>query len=207
MLYLASRSPQRAKLLADAGIAHVVVDSSADEDAIQLPHPQALALERARRKAEEADLSGQTTWQDGDAVLAADTVVSLGQVLLGKPHNDDEARAMLRQLSGTSHVVTTAQCIHVPQRNGGNPVQAVGVSMARVTMRELSDADIDDYVASGESRGRAGAYAIQETGDRFITDREGDFDTVVGLHVATVHRLYHEATGLTLDGRGAESLP
>lgn len=206
MLYLASRSPQRSNLLQQAGIAFVVVDSTADEEAIVLPHPQGLAIERARAKAEAAVLTEYLGgWQAGDAVLAADTVVSLGPELFGKPTDDDDAKRMLRALSGTTHVVSTAHCVLVPARGEQPGQSSVGVSMAKITMRPWSDDEIDAYVASGESRERAGAYAIQENADTFVVEREGSFDTVVGLNVASVRNLYHEVTQLDLDGKDDEA--
>lgn len=206
MLYLASRSPQRSLLLAQAGIEFRLVESAADEETIVVPHPQAMALERARIKAASAVLEAVLpNWSDADCVLAADTVVSHGGRVYGKPADAEDAVRILTALAGTTHVVTTAHCCRVPPREGRPAVEACGVSLARVTMRRASEAEIRAYVATGESAARSGAYAIQESGDRFIIDREGEFDTVVGLHLTTVRRLYHECTGLRLPGD--ESLP
>ena len=201
MLYLASQSPQRSLLLAKAHIPYEVIASTGDEDGIHLPHPQAMALERARVKAEGAVLDDYIdSWTDEDAVLAADTVVSLGNEIFGKPADNDEAMRILSTLAGTTHIVTTAHCVWIPARGEQQAIAACGVSFAKVTMRPVSEDEIRAYVETGESANRSGAYAIQENADKFVIDREGPFDAVVGLHVSTVRKLYHEATGHELPG-------
>lgn len=198
MLYLASTSPQRSDLLTRAGIDFQVVTSTTDESTIDIPHPQAMASERARAKAEGAVLAGLSPkWDAGDAVLAADTVVAVGRQIYGKPADDDDAMRILAALSGTTHTVTTAHALMIPQADA-QALVAVGVSMTQVTMRPLMEDEIRAYVASGESNNRAGAYAIQEHGDRFVVELKGSFDTVVGLHVNAVRRLYRECTGTDL---------
>lgn len=187
MILLASRSPQRAWLLQRAGIAFRIVASACDEEAITAPTPAALAAARARGKAAGAAAA------DG-VLLGADTVVALGSTVYGSPADDAEARATLAALSGTTHAVLTAHCLL--HRVGGTVVaQAEATAAARVTMRALTSAEIAAYVASGESRGRAGAYALQERGDRFVTAIAGDWDTIVGLHVASVVALHRQLLG------------
>jgi len=194
VIHLASQSPQRAMLLAKAGVAFVVVPTTADEDAISASAPTALALERARAKALAAVLPDA---QGEVVVLGADTVVALGRDLFGKPHDRADAVRILGRLSGTTHQVITGH--HLVLRVGGQiTAEASGVAVAKVTMRAMSAAEIAAYVDSGESDHRAGAYAIQETGDRFVVDVQGNFETVVGLQVATVARLYRELTDRAL---------
>ena len=127
-------------------------------------------------------------------VLGADTVVAVGDRFIGSPGDAAQARAGLAALSGTTHRVVTgawlARCVA-----GRAVAQAGRVDEALVTMRPLSAAEIEDYVASGEGIGRAGAYAIQEHGDRFITARTGAWDTIVGLHVDGVIALYRQLLG------------
>lgn len=191
VLYLASRSPQRALLLARAGVAFQAVSSSADEDAIQAPLPQALAIDRARAKALGA------TAPPGSIVLGADTVVALGRDVLGSPTTAVENQSMLERLSGTTHQVMTAHCLIRLDEAGKPTAEAVALTTARVTMRPLKPVEIADYVASGEGLGKAGGYAIQEKADRFVVDLQGAIDTVIGLHVPTVAKLWREvATGL-----------
>jgi septum formation protein len=199
VLYLASQSPQRALLLARARVPFTVVPSSCDEEAIRHASPELLALERARGKArgaliEPAQLAG------GAVVIAADTVVALAAELFGKPADRADARRILGRLSGTTHAVSSGHCCVVFAADGTIVAQAARLAVAHVTMRPLSAAEIGAYVDSGESDGRAGAYAIQEHGDRFITALAGSWDTVVGLNLELVARLYRECTGLPLPG-------
>jgi len=198
VLYLASRSPQRAMLLTRAGIAFTVVDSTCDEESVSFPNPQVLALERARAKAAAAVLNADQRACKPAIVLGADTVVALGSQLFGKPANRADAVRMLGQLQNTTHTVYTGHCCL--RVDAGNHGEASRIAMTRVTMRPMSQQDIEAYVASGESDGRAGAYAIQETGDRFVSELQGGWDTVVGLNVAMTARLFMECTESWPDG-------
>lgn len=191
MIYLASQSPQRAGLLQQAGLRHVVVPSTGDEEQVQLPHPQALALERARIKAEGA----QVPAGKAGVILAADTVVAVGKQLYGKPKDDADAARILMALSGTTHHVITGHCCILVHADGSRGHAACAVALAAVTMRTLTPSDIQAYLATGEHRGRAGAYAMQETGDRFVVDVQGATGTVIGLTLETVQRLYREVAG------------
>lgn len=191
MLYLASQSPQRATLLARASVVFTVVASSCREDDIAAPLPQALALERARAKAR-----GALGVPDGGVVLGADTVVALGSAVLGSPADAAGSAAMLARLSGTTHQVMTAHCLW----RAGGEVEAVALSTARVTMRPLSAQEIADYAASGEGVGKAGGYAIQEKADRFVVEVQGAIETVIGLHVPTVAKLWREVAEGSLPG-------
>jgi septum formation protein len=119
----------------------------------------------------------------GRIVLAADTVVVLGAELLGKPADDEDAARMLARLSGRSHEVLTAVAL---ARQG-----RIFVELDRTTvwMDAVTPDDINWYVASGEPRDKAGAYAIQGLAARFIPRIEGSWTNVVGLPIATVHKL------------------
>lgn len=176
-------------LLARAGVLFQVVPSACDEDAIADPLPQALAIARARAKAR-----GAAAVPPGAVVLGADTVVALGREVLGSPADPAGSAAMLSRLSGTAHQVMTAHCL---LRDGA---EAIALTMARVAMRVLSEAEIAAYAATGEGVGRAGGYAIQERGDRFVTEVQGAIETVIGLHVPTVAKLWREVAAGTLPG-------
>jgi len=178
MLLLASASPRRRELLENAGIRFVVVPVSIEEEDPERGDPHRVALANARRKAEAAP---------GEPALAADTVVALGEALLGKPRDAADACAMLRRLSGTTHRVVTGVALRHLGRIATESVETA------VTMRRLSDGEIDAYVATGEPMGKAGAYAIQESGDRFVTHLAGPWDNVVGLPLVAVRRLLREA--------------
>ena len=123
----------------------------------------------------------------GEAVLGADTVVAVGDRLLGQPADSRQARLMLELLSGTTHRVVTGIALAA----GG--VLRVSSVETKVTMRQLEKAEIEDYVASGEGLGKAGGYAIQETADRFVEALDGPFDNVVGLPIDAVRKLLLEA--------------
>jgi len=185
-------------LLSRAGITFTVVDSTCDEESVSFPNPQVLALERARAKAAAAVLSAAQRAENPAVVLGADTVVALGSQVFGKPADRADAVRMLSQLQGTTHTVYTGHCCLRVDPAG--PSEASRIAVTRVTMRPMSQEDIEAYVASGESDGRAGAYAIQETGDRFVADLQGGWDTVVGLNVTMTARLYMECAEAWPDG-------
>ena len=184
MIALASASLRRRDLLREAGVTFRVVPQEADETPPARATPVEAAIAIARRKALRAA-------RDLDLpVLAADTiVVAADGELLGKPADDSDAQRMLGKLSGTTHLVVTGVCL--AQRRGRD-VRAAS-DTTRVTMRTLTPEEISEYVASGESRGKAGAYAIQETADRFVTGVEGSRTNVVGLPMELVMRMLDEA--------------
>jgi len=178
MLVLASGSERRRRLLEQAGIRFVVQVADVDEHDPEQGEPHEVALANARRKVAATE---------GETVLGADTVVAVGRRLLGKPRDDAEARATLRRLSATTHAVVTAVVLRHRGRAFERTVET------RVTMRAWTEPEIEAYVASGEGRGKAGAYAIQETADRFVTALDGPWDNVVGLPVAAVRELIEES--------------
>lgn len=176
-LVLASASPRRAALLRAAGIAFDPHPALVDETVA----PGEPAEAYARRMAEAKARAGAASLP-GRAVLAADTVVVLDGSILGKPRDDEEARAMLRRLSGRRHTVLTAVClIHGACRTE--------IETTRVDMAPMAEADIDWYVRSGEPMDKAGAYAAQGRASRWITRIEGSYSNVVGLPVALVCRM------------------
>lgn len=184
MLVLASASPRRRELLTQLGVAFRVQAADVDETPPPRASPEAAAREIARRKALAVLASAR-----GATVLAADTiVVAADGEFLGKPADAADARRMLGKLSGTTHRVVTGVCL---ARAGGEPQSAS--ESTSVTMRTLLPAEIGAYVASGESEDKAGAYAIQETGDRFVTRVDGSWTNVVGLPMETVVRMLRAA--------------
>lgn len=198
MILLASRSPQRSMLLTRADIAFDVVSTDCTEEAIGGQSPEHLAVERAIAKARSAkpNAAQQVLLEERKGmILGADTIAALGRDIIGKPKDRNDARQILGRLAGTSHTVITAHCGLSGCKDPNECMQSVAVALARVTMREMSPKEIEAYCNSGESDDRAGAYAIQETGDQFVTELQGSWDTVVGLHVASVERLWLELTG------------
>lgn len=181
MLVLASASPRRQELLRNAGIAFTVQPANIAEVALageggkrfaeRMAHEKALAVFRERPEG---------------CVLGADTVVLVDGQILGKPRDADDARRMLRLLSGRRHEVITGVCLAGPHG------QHVESESTLVSVQVLTDDDIVDYVASGEPADKAGAYAIQGMASRWISRIEGDYFNVVGLPVSRVFRMLGE---------------
>jgi septum formation protein len=124
----------------------------------------------------------------GPIVLGADTAVVVGDEILGKPTDNDDARRMLRRLSGRSHLVMTGVCLQTTQRSVSH------VEITSVTFASLTEAQIAWYLASGEGLDKAGAYAIQGLASRFIPRIEGSYSNVVGLPIAVVADLIPRLT-------------
>jgi septum formation protein len=179
-LILASSSPQRRALLAELGERFEVVAPDVDETPPAGPLVAAVR-ELARRKAEAVARSRPAV-----TVVGADTVIERDGALLGKPVDADDARAMLRSLSGRGHLVHTG----VAAVRAG--ISRDGAATTTVRFREITEAEIDAYVRSGEPFGKAGAYAIQGGAERFVEGVDGDLDNVVGLPMRLVTRLLAE---------------
>lgn len=165
-------------MLADLGIEATVrpvyIDETPRDGETAASYVLRLASEKARERAEP-----------GELILAADTVVTLGGELLGKPEDEDEARSMLHRLSGQTHQVLTGVAVYDPARDT-EETEAVATD---VTFGRLSDAEIDWYVDSEEPMDKAGAYAIQGLGALFVERIEGNYSNVVGLPLPTVRVL------------------
>ena len=179
-LVLASASPRRAELLANAGFRFTVEAADVDETVHPGEDPQAYVLRVARDKART--IAGRERHRDA-IVLAADTTVVAGAEILAKPEDEADAVRMLELLSGAVHDVWTG----VVAAHGGTEVS--DVVLTRVHLRALTAEEIRWYVASGEPMGKAGAYGIQGRAARFIDRIEGSWSNVVGLPVATVDLL------------------
>lgn len=188
-MILASASPRRAELLADEGFQLDIRPADIDETRLLGEKPvdyvERLAIEKARW-AHEADRA----FAAGRVLVAADTIVWLpdGRTL-GKPADADDARRMLRELSGKRHHVSTGVCILVD----GNPMagcvaEASFVDTTDVEFYELTEADIAWYLGTGEPFDKAGAYGIQGRGRRLVKGIDGDFYNVMGLPIARVVR-------------------
>ena len=185
-ILLASASPRRLSLLTEWGVEFRVrpatgVDEStargpADSVARELAFAKA-AWSRREEIAQGADES--CLW-----VLGADTVVTIDGETLGKPRDEDHARAMLRRLSGRTHEVVTAVVVIPPSGEAHSEAEA-----STVLFRDLSTSEIDAYVASGDALGKAGAYGIQTAGRRLVAGFEGCYYTIVGLPMRLALRL------------------
>ena len=182
MLVLASASPRRQELLRNAGIPFEVQPAHIPENA----RPGEQARDCAERLAREKALA-VAKQRPGDVVLGADTVVVVDGQMLGKPVDAADAIRMLRMLSAREHQVITGVCVVA------NGQSQVANETTTVTMSEISEDEIADYVATGEPMDKAGAYAIQGIASRWIPRIEGDYSNVVGLPVALVWRMLREA--------------
>jgi septum formation protein len=204
MLVLASSSPRRQELLRNAGIDFTVQAAHIRET----PLPGELARDCAKRLALDKAIA---VWRKRprDLILGADTIVVVDGAMLGKPRDAADATRMLRRLSGGVHQVITGVCLIGPmtgearalidkrsrlKRKTASPEPPANISKVkisskttRVTMVEISDEEIQAYVATGEPMDKAGAYAIQGMASRWIPRIEGDYSNVVGLPVALVY--------------------
>jgi len=190
-LVLASASPRRRELLQNAGIPFVIHPSKIPELPRKGETPQACAERLAREKA--LNVFRQ---RPQDFVLGADTIVIVDGQILGKPRDAGDAARMLRLLSGRTHQVTTGVCLIGPDGKAKTSVEDNRSETTLVTMSELTDDDIQSYVATGEPLDKAGAYAIQGMASRWISRIEGDSFNVVGLPVSLVYRMLRENDAL-----------
>lgn len=175
---LASASPRRRELLKNAGFDFEVAVSGADERLTEPLSPREMVTELACRKARFVSRENP-----GRVVLGCDTLVALDDRVLGKPDNREQAKEMLRLLSGKTHSVYTGVCI-----TDGSRTEKFCYQTA-VTFRELSETAVESYVASGESDDKAGAYGIQGLGSVLVKEIDGDYFSVVGLPVSETARV------------------
>lgn len=176
-LVLASGSPRRRELLAALGLTFDIHPSQADEPA---PFSGEAAEDYARRMASMKTREVAQRIQES-TVLGADTIVVLEDRIMGKPTDDESALEMLTALSGKTHQVITGYCILFP--NGDEITQAV---VTDVDMRQSNETELKSYIATGEPKDKAGAYAIQGIGTFLVTGIRGSYTNVVGLPLARV---------------------
>jgi septum formation protein len=179
-LILASASPRRAELLTAARFEFDTQPAGVDESPRDHESVEDYTLRVARDKAHTAR---RHVKDPGAIILAADTEVVAGGAILGKPASEDDARRMLRLMSGRAHDVLTAVVV----LSGSS--EHTAIANTHVRFLPLTDADIETYVATGEPMGKAGAYGIQGYAARFIDHIEGSWSNVVGLPLHLVHQL------------------
>jgi len=170
-LVLASTSPQRRAILEQLRIPFEIVAPTYEEHDPPDADPVQLVRAHAEGKARSAHREGSIT-------LGVDTTVHVGGRLYGKPVDATEARAMLEELAGRTHLVVSGLCLIGPS------LAVVEHAVTHVTFRALSALEIEEYLATGEWRGRAGGYAIQGVGGRLVAGIDGDYLNVVGLPAA-----------------------
>ena len=203
MLVLASASPRRQELLRNAGISFSVQPANVQEHHLAGESPETCVRRLAREKAEVVVHRANAD----DVILAADTEVVLDRIAgtpLGKPRDSRDAAKMLRMLSGRSHYVITGVCLAWKENGEWQFTDASETTL--VQMHQISDQEIEDYVATGEPMDKAGAYAIQGVASRWIPRIEGCYFNVVGLPVPLVYRMLREYAPQALaDHRSRES--
>lgn len=175
---LASTSPRRFELLAKAGVVFEV-----DASPVLEIHDAAIAPGRLCEMNARLKASAVASRHPNAAVIGADTLVWIDQEPLGKPRDMEEARAMLRKLSGRTHLVCTGVCVIRP---GEEPEEFH--ESTSVTFRELDDTVIEAYLSATRPLDKAGAYGIQDSGDMIVESIKGAFDNVMGLPVERVVR-------------------
>ena len=184
-IILASGSPRRRELLGQLYDSFEVITSEVDEDLDEGITPvcgvEILAVRKGKAVAD--------TLEPLCVVISSDTLVEIGGEPLGKPTSRQDAYRMLSMLSGNYHNVHTGIAVHYNNR------VISGVASARVKFKPLSDAEIYDYIDGGEPMDKAGAYAIQGEGGKFIEGYDGDFDTIMGLSVKLTKELIDRITG------------
>jgi septum formation protein len=176
-LILASKSPRRRYLLKQAGLSFAVIPSGIDEKGFHDFPPDIYVKTLAQSKATDISKKYPESW-----VIGADTIVVLDSHVLEKPRNKNEARIMLKQLSGTDHEVLTGYCICCEKE-----FECVSdVVRTRVTFKDLTDEEIEWYIHTDEPFDKAGAYAIQGLGTFLVRRINGSYTNVVGLPVCEI---------------------
>ena len=176
---LASASPRRQALLQQIGIEPVVRPAAFDEVGGRAELAHEVALANAKGKCDAV----YSVVGDELPVVAADTIVVIDNVILGKPHDEKEAEAMLSRLSGRTHQVMTGVAVHYKGQ------QLAEVCVTDVTFRSLTAAEIADYIATKEPLDKAGAYGIQGRGAVLVEKINGCYNNVVGLPLTMLHEM------------------
>lgn len=216
---LASTSPRRKQLLEEAGVKFKVYKGSTEVDESLEPDLRAQPAEAVKKLAER---KAGSVVQDILAlnpvglgiIIGADTTVVLDGEMLGKPYSADHAREMLRRLSGRTHEVVTGVSVWMvmlneTEENGGDGNVSLAFrsfsESSFVTFKDLTDEDINAYVATGETIDKAGAYAIQGKGAALVVGLEGDRDNVIGLPVSTLLKNFPDILKESLEAEVVEA--
>lgn len=176
-IVLASHSPSRKLLFEQVGLSFEIMVSGVDETVEKNLSPEETVEVLSKRKADAVSPRCQ-----GKAVVAADSMVSLGDRLLGKPDGPEDARQMLHLLSGCAHRLVTGICIQYKSK------ERLFHCVTEVEFFSLTDEEINDYVASGEPIGKAGSYGIEGRGIQLIRSIHGDYANIVGIPIGQVVR-------------------
>ena len=191
-LVLASSSPRRAEILTAVGWPFTAVTAGIDETR----RPNEQPVEYVQRLAKEKAEAVASSLESG-LVLGADTTVVVEKTLLGQPHDQEDARRMLRLLSGKWHEVLTG--VAIVRLSGESKVD---YETTRVRFAEMSEKEIDWYISTGEPKGKAGAYAVQGAAALFIEEIQGDYFNIVGLPIGLVFEMVKAMSSPHPESRG-----
>ena len=169
-IVLASQSPRRVELLKEISTQFEVVPSSIEEVLDPGLRPEANAQNLARAKAESIAPNFPDCW-----VIGADTLVTLDHQIFGKPEDEEDAKQILKKISGREHLVVTGICVVGPKKTLTKAV------ISQVKIKPLTDQEIEDYIATGEPMDKAGAYAIQGKGNFMVRSFSGSKNNIIGL--------------------------
>jgi septum formation protein len=197
-LILASRSPRRYDLLKQAGLDFEVVPSRIEEDTVKDESPKRHVIRLAEAKALDVGSRYPDRW-----VVAADTIVYIDHLILGKPKNRREAMEMLRRLSGREHWVMTGFSVHHLEKEIGDR-EAVKTA---VKVKTLTPVEVAWYVQTGEPFDKAGGYAIQGVGSFMIESIRGSYTNVVGLPICELIQMLSRLGAITISERGMRIAP
>jgi septum formation protein len=204
-IYLASQSPRRQELLTQIGVQFelLLADSSEDAESLEIQLPDELALDYVKRvtvaKLTAAKQRLHARGLPSAPILCADTTValtlndgkSIKEIILGKPTDHQDAKRILQLLSGKTHQVHTAVAVSSnPHMNDDEP--RLLVSSSQVTFKPLTDEEINAYISTNETMGKAGAYGIQGIGGCLISSISGSFSGIMGLPLFETSQLMHE---------------
>ena len=196
-IFLASKSPRRKELMEQIGLEfevmvsereEIISSSIPDEVVKELALQKAYEIERMLLEKSEGSLFEQyrKAGYEGVIIIGADTVVSMDNVILGKPADEEDAFRMLKLLQGNSHVVSTGVAIVTLTENGRQVTNFA--ENTDVYMYEISDIEIREYIATKEPMDKAGSYGIQGMGAKFISGIHGDYNNVVGLPIGNIYQ-------------------
>ncbi len=195
ILILASKSPRRRYLLEQAGLCFSVIPSDFDEKAVSLSLPETYVKVLAEKKAHDVSKRYPESW-----VIGADTIVLIGDTVLGKPGSKAEAKSMLKCLGGQVHQVLTGYCICCEAKNKSFSETI----KTEVLFKNLADEEIEWYIHTKEPFDKAGAYAIQGLGTFLVKSINGSYTNVVGLPVCEVIEFLIKEGVVSVGNRGSE---
>ena len=192
-IILASASPRRREILTTLGVDFTVRTADADETCdLTDPGGRVEAISLKKCLAVRDLLAAEGSLDSDTLIIASDTLVTLDGLFLGKPRDEDDARRMLGMLQGRTHTVASGLAIWMDGRT------VTAHELTGVTFAPMSEAEIETYLSTGESFGKAGAYAVQGYASRYIVGIEGDYFNVVGLPARRLYETLKEELGIIL---------